>query len=201
VPFAGRIRSTSVNLGQYVAAGMSVAKVFSSDVLEVRLPLTDRQVGLLPRLQGRTDSTMTSAEVIAVYGGVEYRWSGSLVRMDAAIDTSSRVRYAIVEIANPFDTKTDQPPLVVGQFARVEVQGLQYDDVIEVPLRALHEKNNLLILDEKNRLNVQPVQVLQMGGQTALVRGVAAGTVVLINRPSHVIEGMHIVPVLQEAEL
>ena len=46
-PFQGRIRQTFVNLGQYVTPGTRIAKVYSTDVVEIRLPLSDREVILV----------------------------------------------------------------------------------------------------------------------------------------------------------
>ena len=46
-PFNGRIRETYVDIGQYVNAGTKIARFYSTDVVEVRLPLTDRQLSLL----------------------------------------------------------------------------------------------------------------------------------------------------------
>ena len=46
-PFDGRIRQTMVDVGQFVVPGAAVARIYSTEAVEVRLPLTDRQVGLL----------------------------------------------------------------------------------------------------------------------------------------------------------
>ena len=47
VPFAGRVRETYVDLGQYVSPGTRIAKVYDTSVAEIRLPLTDRQAALV----------------------------------------------------------------------------------------------------------------------------------------------------------
>jgi multidrug efflux pump subunit AcrA (membrane-fusion protein) len=47
LPFAGRGKSTHVNLGQFVSNGIKVASVFSTEKVEVRLPLSDNQISLL----------------------------------------------------------------------------------------------------------------------------------------------------------
>ena len=46
-PFQGRIRETYVDLGQYITPGTRIAKIYSTDVVEIRLPLTDRQAALV----------------------------------------------------------------------------------------------------------------------------------------------------------
>jgi multidrug resistance efflux pump len=47
LPFDARITQTMVDEGQYVGAGRTVASVFSTDVAEVRLPLTDADIAAL----------------------------------------------------------------------------------------------------------------------------------------------------------
>jgi multidrug efflux pump subunit AcrA (membrane-fusion protein) len=47
LPFDARITETMVDEGQYVGPGRVVASVFSTDVAEVRLPLTDADIAAL----------------------------------------------------------------------------------------------------------------------------------------------------------
>ena len=46
-PFNGRISEKYVDIGQFVSPGTAIAMVYDTDVVQVRLPLTDRQVALL----------------------------------------------------------------------------------------------------------------------------------------------------------
>ncbi|MEZ5481149.1 MAG: efflux RND transporter periplasmic adaptor subunit [Porticoccaceae bacterium] len=175
VPFPGQVRSTSVNLGQYVGPGTALAKVFSSEILEIRLPLTNGQVGLLP---GNTDVNKQHipATVISEYGGQVTRRPAEIVRMEAALDTGSRVRYAVVEVGR--HPQESQLPLMVGQFVTVEIEGREYDDVVALPVNALYQRHNVLMLDDQNQLFIRAVQVLQVVEDEALVRDVPAAAVV-----------------------
>ncbi len=47
VPFLGRVREKNVGIGQYVTAGTRLGRVFSTDTVEIRLPLTDTQLAEL----------------------------------------------------------------------------------------------------------------------------------------------------------
>jgi multidrug efflux pump subunit AcrA (membrane-fusion protein) len=46
-PFAGRVREKSADLGQYVGAGSQLGAVFSTGTAQIRLPMTDAQLGKL----------------------------------------------------------------------------------------------------------------------------------------------------------
>lgn len=46
-PYAGRVRSESVDAGQFVQRGAAIAKLYAVDFAEVRLPLPDRELAYL----------------------------------------------------------------------------------------------------------------------------------------------------------
>jgi RND family efflux transporter MFP subunit len=46
-PYAGRVRSESVDAGQFVQRGSPIAKLYAIDFAEVRLPLPDRELAFL----------------------------------------------------------------------------------------------------------------------------------------------------------
>ena len=52
-PFNGRVRIKYVDEGQYVSLGTPIVKLYSTDKVEVRLPLTDKQLALLDLPTGR----------------------------------------------------------------------------------------------------------------------------------------------------
>jgi multidrug resistance efflux pump len=47
LPFEGRVASTNVHIGEVIAAGTSLGEVFSTDRVEVRLPLSNSQLAAL----------------------------------------------------------------------------------------------------------------------------------------------------------
>ena len=117
VPFNGRISKKHVDVGQYVAPGTPVARVYATDVAQVRLPLTDRQVALLDLPLGYDNTNAeadTGAEVLleARFANQAWQWRGRIVRTDASIDVNSRVVYAVAEIPRPFarDGSWQRPP-------------------------------------------------------------------------------------------
>jgi len=70
-PFDGRIEAKRVDIGQYLAPGVTVADVYAVDRLEVRLPLTNSQVAQLS-LRVQRQALMDYPVVLkSVYGGRE----------------------------------------------------------------------------------------------------------------------------------
>lgn len=196
VPFTGRIRSTHVDIGQYVSPGTLIAKVYDTSVAEIRLPLTDRQVALVELPLGFRGNHQYPGPKVTVHGviaGKKHVWSGRIVRTDASVDTRSRLYYAVAEIENPFTVSPDsaQMPLVVGLFVEAEISGREIPDVIQLPKQALYKSDRILYLDENNRVRSRTVQVLQFDQGFAWVKGdFTDGDQVILDQQSYLSEGV-----------
>ncbi|MGS2723411.1 efflux RND transporter periplasmic adaptor subunit [Porticoccus sp. GXU_MW_L64] len=198
-PFSGRLQEATVQLGQRIGNGAVVGSAFATDVMEVPLPLTGSQLALVDvplNAAGKAEVPVTFTVEVA---GVRYQWQGHIVRTEASFDTQSRVVNAIAEVRGAYQPRADgAPPFSPGLFVRAEILGRDFEGAIELPRAALYERSNLLTLDSNNRLQVQPIEVLQTADKTVLVRGVEMGTAVLLERPSLLIRGMAIEPLIQD---
>ena len=95
-PYAGRVRSKDVDLGQYVSRGSPLARLYSVDYAEVRLPIPDDQLAFvhLP-LDYRGDSRSKPGprvKLSADFAGRRHEWWGRIVRTEGEIDPQSRMR-------------------------------------------------------------------------------------------------------------
>lgn len=195
-PFNGRISEKFVDLGQYIAPGTPVAKVYDTDVVEVRLPLTDRQVALLELPLNFQDHAAQSAGAVAIlrarFGGSEWQWTGRVVRTDASIDVDSRVVYAVVEVEKPFvhDPDNARPPLGIGLFVDAEIEGRQLEKVTTLPRNALLNDGTVLLVDDEDRLQPQSVLVLKSNARQVWVQGLAHDARVVVSQPPFAIAGM-----------
>ena len=199
VPFAGRVRAIHVNLGQYVTPGTAVARVFSADILEIKVPLTERQLALLPQ-RAENETSSLPATITTTVHGQRQSWRGAVVRMDAALDTESRVRYAIVEVNLKDAVNAQLPALEAGAFVEVAITGRHYADVVSLPVRALYQRDQLLLLDGQNRLYIRQAELLAVDEETVMLRGVPADATVMIGRPGYIVEGMLVTPLLKNVE-
>ncbi|MFK7730235.1 MAG: efflux RND transporter periplasmic adaptor subunit [Pseudomonadales bacterium] len=180
VPFEGRVRELFANLGQYVAPAQRIANVYSTDTAEIRLPLSDRQLGLLNlSLRGIDLETKTIPVVLkAQRAGKQWQWNARLIRTEAAVDERSRVVYAVAEVLKPYDYGIDaaRPPLTVGQFVQAEIAGRVLQSVVQIPRDALRANDTVWLLTPDSTLNIHAVKVEQYTSTHALVSGLPAGT-------------------------
>jgi RND family efflux transporter MFP subunit len=197
-PYDGLVRSERVDLGQFVSRGQSIAAVYASDFVEIRLPIADSQLAYLDVQLGQRGelpaSERPAAVLSTVYGGRHYEWMGELVRTEAEIDSRSRMVNAIVRVANADDG--DHPPLPVGLFVNAEIQGRLVDDVVILPRAVLRNQNQVLVVDDDNRLRFRDVTLLRFDQDNVVINGgLEAGEIVNLSPLQTVIEGMRVNPV------
>ncbi len=170
VPFNGRIRETFVNLGQYVTPGTPIAHVYDSSVVEIKLPLTDRQVGLvnLPLAYTAQDkSKAPKATIHGVIGGEKYEWTARITRTAASIDTQSRMLFAVAEVETPLDAEI---PLVVGLFVTANIEGKELKDVVTLPRDAVFKRNRMYVLDDTHTISEVDAKVLYRNEKNVWVK-------------------------------
>ncbi|HLS97524.1 MAG TPA: efflux RND transporter periplasmic adaptor subunit [Porticoccaceae bacterium] len=184
LPFAGRVASTEVNLGQYLTAGRALARVFSSEVMEVRLPLTAHQMRLL-NLKADSDSlTPLAVSLGFTVDGHAYRWQGKVVRAEPRADPDSRLFHVVAEVRDAYDVGEDgHPPLLAGTFVEAAITSNPFRDVVALPRTALQQRDRVMVLDGEGRLRFAVVDVLQLSGDGLVVRGLDEGTLVLVEPP------------------
>ncbi|WHI44985.1 efflux RND transporter periplasmic adaptor subunit [Microbulbifer sp. JMSA004] len=187
-PFAGRVVETYVDLGQYITPGTPLAKIHSTGIAEVRLPLTDQQLALLNLPLGKSIENGPAVRLQAVVAGREHKWRAQLVRTEASIDPNSRFIFAVAQVQNPYEGEV---PLMNGLFVEADIAGKTFDDVVELPRQALHEGDHLLVLNEESQLSYKTVELLQTVGDKIWLRGdIAVGDRVIVSSLGYSREGM-----------
>ncbi len=197
-PFDGRIRNKFVDAGQYVTPGIVVAKLYASDSVEIRLPLTDKQLALLDlsSMRDQAPDNHPKVTITGTYAARQHQWQGYLVRSEASIDIKSRVLYVIAEVTKPFALNEEKSaPLSIGLFVEAQIQGREIDNVVTLPRQALQVNQQVLSLDNDNRLRFKAVEVLQINNEAVLVTGdFVAGERVVTNNLPMAVAGMLVSP-------
>jgi RND family efflux transporter MFP subunit len=199
-PFQGRINKKNVDIGQSISPGTVIAKVYSTDVAEVRLPLTDRQVALLDLplsyTNGSTELVPANVTLSASFADQIWYWPGKIVRTDSSIDIDSRAVYAVAEINQPFarELGSRRPPLSMGLFVQAEISGREIANVVTLPRRALRSDGTLLLVDSDNRLFYRKTSMLKTDSSQVWVRGLPAGTRVVVSHLPIAVAGMEVNP-------
>ena len=173
-PFEGIVRDEWVDVGQVVAANQPVGKLFSTEAVEVVVPLTDSDVALIPGLWGNgpdDGAARAAARVFATYGDVRTSWPGFVDRAEASLDEETRTIHVIVRVPDPFETDGSRPPLLVGKFAEVEIEGLAPERYFRVRRAALQPGDEVWCVRPGGTVRIVPVRVLQRLDDEVFVTG------------------------------
>jgi len=175
VPFSGRIESTSVDLGQYMTPGTPLAEAYGIDIVEVRLPLSDKQLAALSLPLHGSVKLSRPVTLSTEFGGRQWQWSGEIRRIDAVVDRDSRVVHVVAEVDNPFaPTSTGRPPLAPGMFVQADVVTPAISNLVQLPASALRSDNSLLIVSADEKLERQVVKVVRRTEDWVWVSGLSA---------------------------
>lgn len=148
-PFAGRVISETVSVGDVIAPGVSFAEIYSTDVFEIPIALAENDAALIDNLF-YPQALSISAKVESTYGGARFEWAGYVHRVEPGLDPTARTIDLIVRVDNPErpgdpidETDVDAPPLLLGMFASVLIPSRDLGDFVELPREALRADNTV----------------------------------------------------------
>jgi RND family efflux transporter MFP subunit len=202
-PFAGRIRERRVNIGDYVAPGAPLAVAFATDAVEIRVPLTDADLQAVSVPVGFTATGANPgpvAHLTTMTAGREVSWEGRLVRVEAAIDSSTRLVYGIVQVRDPFDAR-HAAPLAPGLFVDVRLEGAGSETLVAAPRSALKRNEYVYVVTPENTIDIRRVRPAQTTDDEVLFReGVADGERVIVSHIASPRQGGPVTPINRAGE-
>jgi RND family efflux transporter MFP subunit len=191
-PFNGRIISKNVDTGQYVQAGQAVAEVYGTEVVEIPVPLEDKDLAWFDLPTAHTqqvDHPKVQATILYDYAGQPCKRIGYITRSNALVDKNSRMIHVIVEVEDPF-ANGDLSPLVPGTFVRVEIQGRQLKDTFVVPSHAVRNGREVWVANDSN-LHIKPVSIARRTPRhTYIGKGLNHGDLLILTSLETATEGM-----------
>lgn len=187
-PFPGKVSGKRVDIGQYIAPGQALATLYSTEAVEIVLPFEDEKLfwfhvpGLTP---GRGSGA--SATVRAEVTGRALSWKGQVVRAEGKIDEQTRMINVIVRVDDPYASK---PPLAVGLFVKVDIDGHVLENTAIVPRSAIHGDDTVWVF-EGDCLRFRTVDVARFFDDQAMIQdGLKDGDRVVLTPIDAVTDGM-----------
>ena len=195
-PYAGRVRSKNVDVGQFVTVGTAIATVYAVDVAEIRLPLPDEELAYLDlplAYRGPADQDGPRVRFHTTFAGATHEWMGRIVRTESEIDPVSRMVHVVAEVRDPYAASDDpnRPPLAVGMYVEAEIEGRAFDEIVVVPRAALQGRNQVLTIDVDSRVRFREIDILRTTTESVYVRsGLTQGELVAISALDGPTDGM-----------
>ncbi|MGZ0018685.1 efflux RND transporter periplasmic adaptor subunit [Nitrosomonas sp. wSCUT-2] len=202
-PFNGRVRNKTIGMGQYLNTGDVLGRIYSSDLAEVRLPLSTQELAWIDVPQWLVKSTEakdTQVTLTAFYQGALQTWQGRIVRSEGAIDEKTGMVMIVAQVNDPFGLRTVKPDfpvaiLPVGLYVEADIEGRWLEDVFVLPAAALLKNDRVAIVDQDNRLRLRHVDVLRREREQVILReGLIPGDRIMVSGVQHPVDGIFVAP-------
>lgn len=191
-PFNGILTEKIVDFGQFLNRGNKVGKYYSTETLEVRLPLTNRDIAQFDLAGLQTGEREYSVRLTGQFANKENSWNARVVRTEGIIDVNSRILYVVAELkGDELLSPADGTPITIGQFVSAEIEGRSFENVVRLPRESLRQGNQVLIVDEDNKLRTRMVEVLETNSDYIVIAsGVEDGDVVNMSQLGISVDGL-----------
>lgn len=167
-PFNAVIRATNVAVGSQISTQDSLAELVGTDDYWIRVSLPVDRLGwfAIP-----TDGSRPGAAVMVNYRGQQR--SGRVVRLLSDLETQGRMARIVVAVKDPLglDSRpSDRPPLLIGEYVRVEIQGRLLTGVYRIPRSSLRDGETIWLADKDDTLTIEPVDILWRDDRIVLIK-------------------------------
>ncbi len=195
-PFTGRVTMRHVDKGEFVTVGTKLGEIYATNVMDVRLPMTNedlRRAGLTLGFEATGKTTGIPVTLSADVAGRYSEWQGRIVRTDSRFDNKTRVLYAYAEVRDPFGSgASNGVPLAPGLFVNAAVEGQKLENIIVIPRTALRGDDKVYVANDE-ALSIKTVNVMSSDRHEAVLDGgIEIGDAVIISPIRGVADGMKI---------
>lgn len=163
-PYAGMVSLKSVDVGQYVTTGSRLGETFAIDFVEVRLPLTEKDLSQMEAMSFQNSDAVNTVALSGSANGNPASWPAVIVRTEGVVNELNRSQYVVARISNPYKLNqtltASMPPLLVGTFVTAKLKGKTLDNVFKVPRSALLQGSKVAVVDDMQRLQINSVNVV-----------------------------------------
>ena len=172
-PFGGVVTQTSINPGALVRSGQKLGELMNTAnyELEVTVPLSD-----LKYLNIGNAVTLASDDI-------EGEWKGRVKRVNNQLDPGTQMVKVFISISGQ--------NLREGMYLTGNVAAGLEKDVIEIAKNLLVNQEAIYIVQD-TLLALEPVEVIRIMDETALIRGVKEGTAILKSKLPNAFAGMKV---------
>jgi len=194
-PFSALVVSREVQLGSYLQQGNSIATLYSTDRMEIEIPLSAHQWSSLPNISGAVEENWP---VTLTNTTGDSQWQGYVERVEQHLDNSSRQRSLVVVVEQPLAQET---PLFPGTFVTATVQGKALNDLWQLPASAISQNGEVWYIGADGNLATFTAQQQFAQGELSYIKpmkGVDSANIIIRPLNSYV-QGMQVIAKLTTA--
>lgn len=191
-PFAAQVLTRDANVGSQVSPGENLGRLVGTDFywVEASVPVAHIRWIDLPDGQGSSGSPATVRNRAAWPEG-SYR-SARVHSLIGALESQTRLARVLLTIGDPLahdEASAGLPPLMVGSYVEVRIEGKPIENVIRLE-RVYLRQNDTVWVKSDGVLEIRPVELAFLDKQYAYIsKGLNADDQVVTTNLASVIEG------------
>ena len=195
-PFAGRVSTSDLSVGNFVAAGPTVLlKMSTVNPVKVKFSISEKEYLSLMRAKG--SSELVDLSLVLTDNSI-YKAKGKVTEVDRGIGDGTLT----IKAQFPNNDRL----LLPGMFARVQANAGIKKNAILIPQRAIKDilyKKFVAVIDSENKIQLKEVQVGKLVGRLIMVEsGLEGNENIVVEGIQNVNNGVTVTPQpMTEAEL
>ncbi|KPA10046.1 Secretion protein HlyD [Candidatus Magnetomorum sp. HK-1] len=187
-PFNAFVRTKNIEIGSQVSIQETLVELVGTDEywIQVSLPVDRLKWIQIPLKRGDQG---TQAKII--YRN-QFTTKGSVIKCLGDLENQGHMARLIVRVDGPSAiTKTNAPPLLIGEYVSVQLIGKSLKNVCRIPRPTLRNNKWAWIASSDNTLDIREVIVAFRDKDDVLIeKGLSSGDRVIISEISAPIQGM-----------
>lgn len=206
-PFDAHILQRTANVGSQLGPSTSVGRLVGLDAywVAIDVPLSKLRWITLPNLERGEQGATVHIRNPRVWEKDQSR-EAHLVSLVGSLDSDTRMARILAEVKDPMargEALKDQPPLILGEFVEVSIQGREVDHAVKLSRDYLRDRDTVWVMAE-DKLSVREVEVAFQDADFAYITaGLKDGDKVVTTNISTPVDGepLRLKPKKQEAAM
>lgn len=194
-PFNAIVVRKQVDLGSEVTPQTQLATLAGTDEYWVRAAIPVDRLKWLT-IPGQNGDQGSPARVRMATDGESATREGHVARLLSDLETQGRMARVLVVVKDPLTLQTGshaRPPLLLGAYVHVAIEGREIGDVVAIPRIALRGKDGLWLMDDESKLALRQAEIAWRDQDRVFVRsGLSDGDRLVISDIATPVEGLEI---------
>ena len=176
-PFTGRTDTSSLEVGNYVAAGQSVlTKISNTDPVFVKFSIAEPEYLTLAAASDGNGAALDNLSAVLA-NGETYGLKGKVAEVNRGISDNTGTLTIKATFQNP------KKELLPGMFAHIQATGGVRENALLIPQRSVTElmyKNFVYVVGNDNKVTMKEIKLGQKVGRLIMVNGGLTGEETLV---------------------
>jgi RND family efflux transporter MFP subunit len=189
-PFNAIVRARHVNVGSQVTVQQTLADLVGTDSYWIQASIPVERLSWIRIPQKQEDPASTAH----IQYARRFKREGKVIRLMGDLSDEGRMARILIEVNDPLgleEPKILQPPLLIGDYVQVRIEGNILENVYQIPRTALRDNAFIWVMDENSKLEIKEIQPIWREVDTVIIDGgIKPGELLVITDLSAPVEGM-----------